>query len=165
MGGRLDVRVALLTDDIIDVVQTIGRDARKGPGAVWGKVAIGAPRASKICRTLDDHSCRSEGLRRKKREREKRIADIFKIICTCWPVIKRADWKWTHHPISLICSVSFGFYSDSIPFHPFSLPLSLTALFCTFTLRLGCLVSCGGEGVGWSIQSKWLLNKDFPRAN
>lgn len=34
MGGRLDVRVALLADDVIDVVQTIGRDAGKGPGAV-----------------------------------------------------------------------------------------------------------------------------------
>lgn len=95
MGGRLDVRVALLADDVVDVVQTICRDAGEGPGAVWGKVAIGAPRASEIRRTLDDHSCRSEGLRRKKREREreKRIADFFKIICTSWPVIKPIDWK------------------------------------------------------------------------
>lgn len=48
VSGGLDVGVALLTDDVVDVVQTIGGDAGKGPGAVGGKVAVGAPRAAEI---------------------------------------------------------------------------------------------------------------------
>lgn len=61
-----NVRVAFLTDDVVDVVQTVSRDAGKGPGTVWRKVAVGAPRAAKIRRTFDDHSCRSESLRKKR---------------------------------------------------------------------------------------------------
>lgn len=62
IGGRLNVGVALLADDIVDVVQAIRGDARKRSGAVGGKVAVGAPRAAKISRALDDHGSWSEGL-------------------------------------------------------------------------------------------------------
>lgn len=62
--GGFNVGVAFLTDDVIDVAKAIGRDAREGFGTVWGKVAVGAPRAAEISWALDDHSCRSECLKR-----------------------------------------------------------------------------------------------------
>lgn len=62
VGGGLDVGVALLADDVVDVVQAVGGDAGKRPGAVGGKVAVGAPRAAEVGRALDDHGCWSEGL-------------------------------------------------------------------------------------------------------
>lgn len=62
VGGGLDVGVALLTDDVVDVVQAVGGDAGKGAGAVGGKVAVGAPRAAEIGRAFNDHGRRSEGL-------------------------------------------------------------------------------------------------------
>lgn len=63
LGGGFDVGVALLADYVVDVVQSVGGDARKGLGAVRGKVAVRAPRATKISRALDDHGCRPERLR------------------------------------------------------------------------------------------------------
>ena len=66
ISGWFDVGVTFLTDYIIDVLQAIGRYAGKGPGTVWGKVAVRAPCASKISRSLDDHSCRPESLRRER---------------------------------------------------------------------------------------------------
>lgn len=62
IGGGLNVGVAFLTDDVVDVVQTVSGDARKRAGAVGGKVAVGAPRAAEISRALDDHGSWSEGL-------------------------------------------------------------------------------------------------------
>lgn len=73
ISGGFDVRVAFLADDVIDMVQAISRNARKGSGTVRGKVAAGSPSAAKISRSLYDHSCRSESLKKK---REK------KFICT-----------------------------------------------------------------------------------
>lgn len=68
ISGGFDVGVAFLADDVVYVVQAVGRDAGKGLGTVRGKVAVGAPCAAEISRTLDDHSCRSESLRRKRED-------------------------------------------------------------------------------------------------
>lgn len=43
VGGGLNVGVALLADDVVDVVQAVSRDAGKRTGAVGGKVAVWAP--------------------------------------------------------------------------------------------------------------------------
>lgn len=42
------MRVAFLTDDVVDLVQSFGGDARESSGTVFGKVAVGAPCAAKI---------------------------------------------------------------------------------------------------------------------
>lgn len=63
VSGGFNVRVALLADDVVDVVKAVGLDAREGFGTVRGKVAVRAPRAAKISWALDDHSGRSERLK------------------------------------------------------------------------------------------------------
>lgn len=65
VGGGFNIRVALFTNDVIDVAQRICRDARKSSGAVWGKIAVGTPCVTKISRALDDHCCRPESLKKK----------------------------------------------------------------------------------------------------
>jgi len=59
---RLDIGVALLTDDLIDPEQPIGWDGGESLGAVVGKVAVRTPRPPEVSRTLDQHGCRSECL-------------------------------------------------------------------------------------------------------
>lgn len=62
IGGGLNVRVALLADDVVDVAQAVSGDAGKRAGAVGGEVAVRAPRAAEVGRALNDHGCRSESL-------------------------------------------------------------------------------------------------------
>lgn len=57
-SGRLNVRVALLTDDLINKPQQVGRNPGESLGAVVGKVAIWLPCMAKIRRTLNYHSSR-----------------------------------------------------------------------------------------------------------
>lgn len=65
VGGGLNVGVALLADDVVDVVQAVSRDAGKRTGAVGGKVAVWAPWAAEVRRALNDHGCWSESLGKK----------------------------------------------------------------------------------------------------
>lgn len=60
-----NVRVAFLTNDVIDVVQSVWRNARKGSATVWGEIAVGTPRVTKISWALNDHRSRSEGLKKR----------------------------------------------------------------------------------------------------
>lgn len=66
LGGRLDVGVAFLTDDIVDVVQPVGGDAGERLGTVVGKVTVRAPGATKIRRALNEHGRRPERLQQER---------------------------------------------------------------------------------------------------
>lgn len=59
---RLNVRVAWLTDDIINVTQRTLGHATKGGCAVVGEVAVDLPGTAKICRPLNQHGRRTESL-------------------------------------------------------------------------------------------------------
>lgn len=64
MRGGLDVGVALLADDVVDVAQGVGWDPGERPAAVVGKVTVRAPGTPEVRGALDHHGSRAEGLRR-----------------------------------------------------------------------------------------------------
>lgn len=79
LSGRFNVRVALLTDDLINKAKRVGRNPGESLGAVVGEVAIWPPCTAKIWRTLNHHSSRSKRLWRCKQKVTVRLVSLLLI--------------------------------------------------------------------------------------
>lgn len=69
-GGRLDVRVAGVADDIVDLLHWTLGNVREGRLTVVGKVTVDLPRFPEIRRPLNRNGSRSKGLRKEKNQNQ-----------------------------------------------------------------------------------------------
>lgn len=91
LSRRFNIRVALLTDDLINKPQSVGRNPGESLGAVVGEVAIWPPCTAKIRRTLNHHSSRPKRLWRCRQFYSlSLIYNLTELICWC----KRWNLRW-----------------------------------------------------------------------
>lgn len=61
----LNIGISSLANDIVDVAQRTLGDSWESGSTVVGKVAVDLPGSTEICRSLDEHGCRTESLQEK----------------------------------------------------------------------------------------------------